>query len=52
MCNNEPAQTEHKLEAPHSPQSGEISAFMNFFLKLRGLNLDTRIGHKIPGISY
>lgn len=31
ICNNEPAQTEEKLQAPPSPQSGEISAFMKFF---------------------
>lgn len=31
MCSNEPAQTEDKLQAPPSPQSGEISAFMKFF---------------------
>lgn len=37
MCNNEPAQTEHKLQAPPSPQSWnlhseiQISTFMKIF---------------------
>lgn len=47
MCNNEPTQTEHKLQAPPSPQPGEISAFMKFFKAKR-----VELGHKIPGLSY